>query len=92
MRDKLSPSRPVGRDSELARIRSAVERAVGGESGAVVVSGEAGIGKTLLCQSAVAGTDEPIVGLVVRCMPLQALATGLAPLRTLSGLHRPRPL
>ena len=82
MRDKMSPSRPVGRDSELARIRSIVERAVGGESGAVVVSGEAGIGKTLLCRSAAAGTDGPIVGLVVTCMPLQALSTGLAPLRT----------
>ena len=38
----------VGRDSEVARLRAAIERAVAGQTATVLVTGEAGIGKTRL--------------------------------------------
>ncbi|MFC5218521.1 helix-turn-helix transcriptional regulator [Streptomyces coerulescens] len=36
----------IGRDVELARLSSVLERARGGEAGAVLVAGDAGVGKT----------------------------------------------
>ncbi len=41
----------VGREAELARLRGALERALGGERQVVFVSGEAGIGKTSLVEA-----------------------------------------
>ena len=38
----------VGRSAELAELRAAYERAAGGEAAAVLVGGEAGVGKTRL--------------------------------------------
>jgi hypothetical protein len=46
-----------GRDRELALLRSRLTRALRGESFALVVAGEAGIGKTALLQEALAGAD-----------------------------------
>lgn len=49
----------VGRDPELSRIRDLVESARGGQGGALVIAGEAGIGKSALIQEALAGfTDQ----------------------------------
>ena len=49
----------VGRDPELSRIRDLVESARGGRGGALVIAGEAGIGKSALIQEALAGfTDQ----------------------------------
>src|SRR5262245_52625882 len=45
----------VGRDPELSRIRDLVESARGGQGGALVIAGEAGIGKSALIQEALAG-------------------------------------
>src|SRR6266566_9562196 len=42
----------VGRDGEVARLRAAIERAVGGQPATVLVAGEAGIGKTRLVAEA----------------------------------------
>jgi DNA-binding CsgD family transcriptional regulator len=42
----------VGRDEELGRVLALLEAARGGVAGALVVSGEAGIGKTTLLQAA----------------------------------------
>jgi len=42
----------VGRDAEVARLRAAIERAVGGQPATVLIAGEAGIGKTRLVTEA----------------------------------------
>ncbi len=54
------PSAPliVGRDREIAALREAVHRAIGGTGGLVLVSGEAGIGKTTLVQHLVTDARE----------------------------------
>jgi DNA-binding NarL/FixJ family response regulator len=41
----------VGREQESTRLQTALERAIGGQGSSVLVSGEAGIGKTTLVQS-----------------------------------------
>ncbi|HEX5136597.1 MAG TPA: tetratricopeptide repeat protein [Planctomycetota bacterium] len=45
----------VGRDDEIARLRAAYDRAAAGDGRVVLVEGEAGIGKTRLCDEFVAG-------------------------------------
>ena len=46
----------VGRDSELAALRAAVQRAAGGDPSLTVVAGEAGIGKSRLVQELARGS------------------------------------
>jgi AAA ATPase domain len=82
MPDELQTTRIVGRDAELGRIRAVLARARSGESAGMIITGEPGIGKTALAHAAYDGPDGPVHHLVVRCLPLQALSTGLAPLRT----------
>lgn len=48
----------VGRSAELAVLRDAVERAVSGGSGVVVVEGEPGVGKSRLLEEAARDADE----------------------------------
>src|SRR4051794_38098563 len=48
----------VGRERELARIRAAVDRTVGGEPGVVLLGGEAGVGKSRLVEAALAGRTD----------------------------------
>lgn len=47
-------SRFVGRDREMAELMEAVDRAVAGEGRVIAVVGEAGVGKSRLCQELVA--------------------------------------
>jgi hypothetical protein len=47
----------VGRATELADLRAAFERAAGGEASAVLVGGEAGVGKTRLIGEPGSGSD-----------------------------------
>jgi DNA-binding CsgD family transcriptional regulator len=51
----------VGRERECAEIEGLLENAVGGESGTVVVRGEAGIGKTALLEYAAERAGEMLV-------------------------------
>jgi DNA-binding CsgD family transcriptional regulator len=74
--------RIVGRDVELADLDAALRRGFAGEAVTTLLSGESGVGKTALCTEALRrrlGPDTP--RLQVRCLPLQALTAGLAPLR-----------
>ena len=55
-------SRPlfVGRDAEAAEVTDAIERAGGGRGGAVLISGEAGIGKTRLVTAVLDSASHPV--------------------------------
>jgi class 3 adenylate cyclase/DNA-binding CsgD family transcriptional regulator len=50
----------IGRDSEIARIAALLDEAQSGGSGALVVRGEAGIGKSSLLRFAVEGAEDMI--------------------------------
>ncbi|MGH2706429.1 MAG: ATP-binding protein, partial [Actinomycetota bacterium] len=51
----------VGRDEELPKLRRFLDGAIGGSGGLLLVSGEAGVGKTTLVERALA--DRPMVAL-----------------------------
>ena len=97
--------RLAGRDAEIAALRDAWSRAVGGEPGIVMIVGEAGIGKTALTEviRAEAGEDGATV-LQARCyeaerslflQPMVEAVTPVVrrlpaePLRELLGGHAP---
>jgi DNA-binding CsgD family transcriptional regulator len=73
-----------GRDSECALLERLLDQARGGKSGALVLLGEPGIGKTALVEHAVAQAADmrvlPVTGLEAASdMPFAALATILRP-------------
>lgn len=70
----------VGRDGDLAELRRAFDRAIGGEPSAVLIEGEAGIGKTRLLRefvSDVAARSDVHVG---RCLDLGTARSAYGPL------------
>lgn len=70
----------VGRDADLAGLRRAFDRAAGGQPSAVLVEGEAGIGKSRLLrefQGEIAGTADIHVG---RCFDLGSARSAYGPL------------
>ncbi len=73
----------VGRARESERVRSVLESARGGHLAALLVSGDAGVGKTRLVDRICAEADDDAV-LVLRgvCLPMRATAVPLMPLRT----------
>ncbi|MEU6081871.1 AAA family ATPase [Streptomyces sp. NPDC047108] len=87
----------VGRGVEMDRLRAAVRRAAGGSSGAVLIAGEAGVGKTRLVEELAAYARE--AGAVVlsgRCvdvgeagLPYLPFVEALAQARDLGGEGRP---
>lgn len=63
----------VGRRAELDRITDAIRRAVQGHGGVVLVSGEAGVGKSRLVQEAeTVARREGMLALVGRCLDTDA--------------------
>ncbi|TQJ17509.1 regulatory LuxR family protein [Kribbella jejuensis] len=69
----------INRRAELAALRGAYERARTGEPVTVLVSGEAGIGKSRLVSTAVAGFDGDPMVLTGGCLELGADGTPWAP-------------
>lgn len=68
----------VGRDSELATLRAALMRAIGGTGGLILIGGEAGIGKTALAEVFAAwGTDRGALSVVGRCHGVAGVARPL---------------
>ena len=72
----------VGRTSETGRVRSVVEGARECRMGALLVSGDAGVGKTRLVEHACAGAGRDVVVLTGVCLPMGATTVPLMPLRT----------
>jgi DNA-binding CsgD family transcriptional regulator/tetratricopeptide (TPR) repeat protein len=73
----------VGRSDELVQLASALDSVRSGNGRAVLVTGDAGVGKTRLVQRAAALADGFLV-LTGACLPLSSLSVPLLPLR--SGL------
>ncbi len=72
----------VGRASELAAIGTLIDRVAGGEAGAMLISGDAGVGKTALVERACAQADSPVVVLAGACLPLSAMTVPFLALRS----------
>ena len=66
----------VGRDTEVAQLRNAFERACAGECAVVEVSGESGIGKSTLLSHFTSGLEATVgaVVLVSRCHPRESVS------------------
>jgi AAA ATPase domain len=88
MGGRLSSQVIAGREGELAEVRAAFERAAGGSASAVLIGGEAGVGKTrLLTELTAHAHDAGALVLLGRCadlrdadMPLLPIAEALAAL------------
>jgi DNA-binding CsgD family transcriptional regulator len=69
----------IGRADELAAVRAVIEAAVRGTASALLISGEAGVGKTALVRQATADMENIVWA---SCLPLASLAVPLLPLRS----------
>jgi DNA-binding CsgD family transcriptional regulator len=72
----------IGRADELAALRALVDRAVRGTASTLLLSGEAGVGKTALARCAGAEAANRAGLIWASCLPLTSLAVPLLPLRT----------
>ncbi|MCO8269878.1 AAA family ATPase [Actinoplanes sp. TRM 88003] len=68
------------RADDAAAVLAVIESAAGGHSGTLLISGEAGVGKTTLVREACAATRGHV--LWAPCLPLTSLSVPLLPLRT----------
>ncbi len=76
------PTAVVGRTDELGRLSDLVRGAQDGRFGAVVVRGEAGIGKTTLVRAACERAGGDVLVLWGSCLPLTSVAVPLIGLRS----------
>ncbi|MFC6357457.1 ATP-binding protein [Luethyella okanaganae] len=72
----------IGRDSELARLREVLAEAARGATRAVVIGGEAGIGKTRLLREFEADVAGSVLLLRGQCVDLGAVAAPYAPIKS----------
>jgi DNA-binding CsgD family transcriptional regulator len=72
----------VGRAGEVAEIVGLAHQAAGGRAGALLVSGEAGVGKTALLREACSQVSEVADLLWAACLPLTSLAVPFLPLKS----------
>jgi DNA-binding CsgD family transcriptional regulator/tetratricopeptide (TPR) repeat protein len=70
----------VGRAGEIDAVVGLIQGAAVGEAGALLVSGEAGVGKTVLVREASAHVGEVADVLWAPCLPLTSLAVPFLPL------------
>ncbi len=99
--EKKDPPKPIGRETEMAELAALWENAAAGRGRCVIVSGEAGVGKSHLINS-LAGYAATRGGLTLtghcyefeRALPYQAIvemlraAAGVLPLADLPPAHR----
>jgi ATP/maltotriose-dependent transcriptional regulator MalT len=92
MANRVSSRELVGRDEELALLMDLVGRAAGGEGGAVLVTGEAGVGKSrLVGELARRARDAGSLVLMGECVDLAEAELSYAPIvGALRGLVRDR--
>ncbi len=90
MSSRVSSSRFVGRRAELTRLEGIWKAAAHDETAAVVlVSGEAGVGKTRLIAELKTRVDEPALVLTGQCMEVVDRALPFGPIvQALRALHR----
>ncbi|MEV0176121.1 AAA family ATPase [Streptomyces sp. NPDC050803] len=83
----MSPSPLVGREEELVRLTGVLERARGGEARAVLVAGDAGVGKTrVLDEVAVLADREGMTVLTGHCVDLGDVGLPYLPFTEVLGV------
>ena len=89
-----APLRPLaGRQAELSELGDLLAAAFHGYAPTVVLSGEAGVGKTSLVRGLLAEVPAGTVVLSGGCLPMPSLSVGLLPLRSAlrsAGISGPR--
>ncbi len=70
----------AGRDGDLEQVRDLVNDAVAGRSGGLLVTGEAGVGKTSLARRACADAADEVACLWGTCLPLLSTTMPFLPL------------
>ncbi|MET0932371.1 MAG: AAA family ATPase [Mycetocola sp.] len=87
MRSPAASPSMIGRESELEHLRAALDDTVKGRPRGVVVSGEAGIGKTRLLEEFLAQASSKAIVLTGQCVDLGAVGAPYAPIKgVLRGL------
>lgn len=84
----------LGRDEEIATVRSALDDALSGAGGVVTITGATGMGKSRLADEALAGTTREPRVVVVRAEPYGAASAYRVfrdPVRRMLGLERDTP-
>jgi DNA-binding CsgD family transcriptional regulator/tetratricopeptide (TPR) repeat protein len=72
----------IGRADELGAVRAVADAAVAGTASALLVSGEAGVGKTALVRHVATDVTQRAGIMWASCLPLTSLAVPLLPLRS----------
>ncbi|WP_111720464.1 LuxR family transcriptional regulator [Homoserinimonas sp. OAct 916] len=72
----------AGRETETSEVRRFLEDAVNGTAGLLLVTGEAGVGKTALVEHACAEFADQMTVLAGGCLPLMNMSVPFLPLRS----------
>jgi DNA-binding CsgD family transcriptional regulator/MoxR-like ATPase len=82
VRSQSQQLRLVGRTDDLAAVSALIRAAAANRAGALLISGEAGVGKTALARAACSRTESTVDVLWASCLPLTSLAVPFLPLTT----------